>query len=376
MNFDFTEKEQKLFKELQDIMTGLAGEAKLEEKDPGRSEMLVRKALNRLAKTAYLKLGTIKDEDAGGLCAMMGAMETVSSYSQSLFLSIEMSARLFGRIISAFGTGEQKKRWLSPVLSGEAVGSVALSEKAMNIDNEPMTAAGVRENGFVRINAEKSYVINGPVADFTAVVGIMDNKSAIFIVEKGAGGLIPGKRLDMVGFDGAAVSGLTLDNCIISEDSVIGPFEDKSVLTTLKLWENQILIGSSLGMMKSSFESARIYAKTHKTGGKPAIAYQEVGFKLAEMLTLFQTSQLFAYRAAWAAEAKNRETEILTYCAKVFCTEAAEKISGWALQILSGAGYISGNPAEIAFRCSKYNQIAGTSTEISRVKIGDAALGA
>ncbi|RPJ11046.1 MAG: acyl-CoA dehydrogenase [Desulfobacteraceae bacterium] len=118
MNFDFTEKEQNLFKELQDIMTGLAGEAKLEEKDPGRSEILVRKALNRLAKTAYLKLGTIKDEDAGGLCAMMGAMETVSSYSQSLFLSIEMSARLFGRIISAFGTGEQMKRWLSPVLSG------------------------------------------------------------------------------------------------------------------------------------------------------------------------------------------------------------------------------------------------------------------
>ncbi|RPJ11045.1 MAG: hypothetical protein EHM30_15090, partial [Desulfobacteraceae bacterium] len=99
----------------------------------------------------------------------------------------------------------------------------------MNIDNEPMTAAGVRENGFVRINAEKSYVINGPVADFTAVVGIMDNKPAIFIVEKGAGGLIPGKRLDMVGFDGAAVSGLTLDNCLISEDSVIGPFDDKSV---------------------------------------------------------------------------------------------------------------------------------------------------
>ena len=79
---------------------------------------------------------------------------------------------------------------------------------------------------------------------------------------------------------------------------------------------------------------------------------------------------------AWAAEAENRELEVLAYCAKVFCTEAAEKISGWALQILSGAGYISGNPAERAFRCSKYNQIAGTSTEISRVKIGDAALGA
>jgi alkylation response protein AidB-like acyl-CoA dehydrogenase len=375
MNFDFTDNEHKLFKNLQDIMIGLTGKDDFEEKDPVKSEQLIRKALCHLSKSAYLKFGIANDEETGGLCTMMGAMEIVSSFSQSLFLSIEMSTRLFGRIISTFGSEEQKNRWLSPVLSGKAIGAVALSEKAMNIENDPMTAAGIRENGFIKVCGEKSYVINGPVADFTAVAGIMENKPALFIIEKEAKGLIPGKRIETIGYNGAAISGLTLENCLINEDQVIGPFEDKSVLTTLRLWENQILIGASLGMMKSSFESAKIYAKSHKTGGKPIIAYQEVGFKLAEMLTLLQTSQLFAYRAVWAAEKKNRDAEILTYCAKVFCTEAAEKISGWALQILSGAGYISGNPAERAFRCSKYGQIAGTSTEISRVKIGDAALG-
>ena len=376
MNFDFTQQEQNLFRGIKDIMTELAGDGRLEEKDPVNAEKTVRNALIRLGKTSYLKLGIIKDDDIPGLCAMMGAMEIVSSFSQSLFLSVEMSTRLFGRIISAFGNEEQKNRWLSPVLSGKAIGAVALSEKAMNIDNDPMAASGIWENGFVKVNGEKSYVVNGPAADFTAVAGMMENKPALFIVEKGIKGLMPGKRLETIGFDGALISGLTLDNCRINEDQVIGPFEDKSILTTLRLWENQILIGSSLGMMKSSFESARAYAKTHKTGGKPVIAYQEVGFKLAEMLTLFQTSQLFAYRTACSAEGKNREAEVLTYCAKVFCTEAAEKVSGWALQILSGAGYISGNPAERAYRCAKYNQIAGTSTEISRVKIGDAAIGA
>lgn len=376
MNFDFTQQELKLFKEINDIMLELAGERTLEEKDPLSAESLVREALDRLAKTSYLKLGIVQSKDVPGLCAMMGAMEIVSSCSQSIYLSIEMSARLFGRIISTFGNEEQKERWLSPVLSGKAIGAVALSEKTMNIDNDPMATTGVKENGFIKISGAKNYVINGTVADLMAVAGTMENKPALFIIEKGIKGLIPGKRLETMGFDGALISGLTLENCQINEDRVIGPFEDRSILTTLRIWENQIILGSCLGMMKSSFESARAYAKTHKTGGKPIIAYQEVGFKLAEMLTLFQTSQLFAYRAVCAAEGKNREAEVLTYCAKVFCTEAAEKVSGWALQILSGEGYISGNPAERAFRCAKYNQIAGTSTEIARVKIGDAAIGA
>jgi alkylation response protein AidB-like acyl-CoA dehydrogenase len=302
-------------------------------------------------------------------------MEIVSSFSQSLYLSVEMSTRLFGRIINTFGNEEQKNKWFSPVLSGKKLGAVALSEKSMNIDNDPMATTGIRENATIRISGTKNYVINGPVADFTAVAGIIESKPAIFIVEKGAAGLIPGKSLVTMGYDGLSVSGLTLDECRIKECDVIGPFEDNSAFDTLKMWENQILVGGSLGMMKSSFESAKAYAKTHRTGGKPIIAYQEVAFKLAEMLTLFQTSQLFAYRAAWAADAKSRESEVLTYCAKVFCTEAAEKVSGSALQILSGEGYLSGNAAERAYRCSKYGQIAGTSTEIARVKIGNAALG-
>jgi len=376
MNFDFTQQDLMLFKEINDIMLGLAGERTLEEKNPLSAESLVRKALGRLGNSSYLKLGIVKDEDIPGLCAMMGAMEIVSSHSPSIYLSIEMSTRLFGRIISTFGNEEQKNKWLSPVLSGKAIGAVALSEKAMNIDNDLMAATGIRENGFVKVKGEKSYVVNGPVADFTAVAGMMENKPALFIIEKGTKGLILGKRLETIGFDGTVFSGLTIENCRINEDQVIGPFGDKSILNTLRIWENQIILGSCLGMMKSSFESARTYAKTHKTGGKPIIAYQEVGFRLAEMLTLFQTSQLFAYRAVSAAEGKNREAEVLTYCAKVFCSEAAEKVSGWALQILSGEGYISGNPAERAYRCAKYNQIAGTSTEISRVKIGDAATGA
>jgi len=116
------------------------------------------------------------------------------------------------------------------------------------------------------------------------------------------------------------------------------------------------------------------YAKNHKSGNKPIIAYQEVGFKLAEMLTLLQTAQLLAYRAAWMAETVNRETSSLAHCAKVFCAESAEEVASQALQILGGHGYIGRNPVEEGYRNAKYLQIAGTSTEISRMKIADGVL--
>jgi alkylation response protein AidB-like acyl-CoA dehydrogenase len=252
---------------------------------------------------------------------------------------------------------------------------VALSEDSLNVDNDPLKTTGIFDGDFLNITGDKTYVVNGPVADQVAVAGLMNGRLALFIIDQRSGGLAAGEPFSTLGYGGTAISRISLNNCRISMDQVIGPFEDRSVLDTLRLWENQILLGASLGLMKAAFESARDYAKTHRSGGKPIIAYQEVAFKLSEMLTLLQTSQLFAYRAAWTLETSPKEAESLMWCAKVFCTEAAEKVSGYSLQILAGSGFISGNPSEIAYRCAKYGQIAGTSTEISRVKIGDAALG-
>jgi alkylation response protein AidB-like acyl-CoA dehydrogenase len=286
-----------------------------------------------------------------------------------------MSTRLFGSIVAAWGNNEQKKRWLAPLMKGQFLGAVALSEDSLNVDNDPLKTTGTQDGDFFSITGDKTYVINGPVADWLAVAGLLNGRLALFIIENGTGGISTGKPFSTLGYDGASISRISLRNCRISMDQVIGPFEDRCALDTLRLWENQILLGASLGLMMAAFESARDYAKSHKSGGKPIIAYQEVAFKLSEMLTLQQASQLFAYRTAWTLETSPKEAESLMWCAKVFCTEAAEKVSGYSLQILAGSGFISGNPSETAYRCAKYGQIAGTSTEISRVKIGDAALG-
>jgi alkylation response protein AidB-like acyl-CoA dehydrogenase len=370
MNFDFSFAEQALFKDIQDRMKEFAKEKNLETRDISR----IKDALAILGKTPYLKLGLDTPEGFGGV-SLMGAMETLATLSPSLYLSVEMSTRLFGGIVATWGNDKQKARWLAPLMKGQFLGAVAICEDSLNVDNDPLKTTGIQDGDFLSITGDKTYVINGPVADWFAVAGLMNGRLSLFIIENGADGLSTGKPFSTLGYEGSAISRISFRDCRISMDQLIGPFEDRSVLDTLRLWENQILLGASLGLMKTSFESARDYAKTHRSGGKPIIAYQEVAFKLSEMLTLQQTSQLFAYRTAWTLETNPKEAESLMWCAKVFCTEATEKVSGYSLQILAGAGFISGNPSEIAYRCAKYGQIAGTSTEISRVKIGDAALG-
>jgi alkylation response protein AidB-like acyl-CoA dehydrogenase len=371
MNFDFSETEQNFLKNLTETTDSWAQSPDFENPDLSRAEDRIRLALSHLNNSPYLN-PTATDI---GASARMTGMEILAAHSPSLYLSVEMGFRLFGRMISEWGAPEQKAAWLSSIINGQTIGAVALSESAMNVDNEPLKTTGTLQGDDVVVTGSKSIVINAPIADWFAVVGRMGDRHAVFLVQKESLGLTIGNRLQTLGFNAAAISGIELSDCRIPLSQVIFPVDSGNMLNHIRLWENQSLLGCCNGLMKAAYEEAKHHAKTHKSGGRPVIAYQEVGFKLSEMLTLLQTSQLLAARTAWTMETNRSEAESLMWCAKVFCAEAAEKVTGNALQILSGTGYVSGNASERAYRCAKFCQIAGTSTEISRVKIGDTALG-
>ncbi len=375
MNFDFNAKEQAFFDEIKKEIEQYAEGRNLEQGPPEQIRQNIVDALALLKNTPYLKFGIEKINEMGEMIPLLKAMETIAGVSPSLLLSLETSTRLFGRILSAWGSEKQKSMCLTQLLDGKLIGAVALSEDTMNVENDDLQTHGVSDGNTIIVNGRKNYVVNGPIADWIAVVGKIADDQAIFLVEKGTEGLIMEDRLSTLGYEGAAISSLCLDNCRIPSDHVIQLSANKKTLSVLRQWENQIIMGCSLGIIHSAYDAAKNFAKTHKTGGKPIIAYQEVGFKLSEMLTLLQTAQLFTYRSVWTYEHQSEKSDALTNCAKVFVTEAAENVAGNALQILSGTGYLSGNAAERAFRCAKYGQIAGVSTEIARVKIGDDALG-
>jgi len=373
LDFDYSETQRDLSEKVKGVFDtdSEASFAKLESGDDDVIRIEVSKYLKTLGQVGYLTLGLENGKDTVGLVA---AQESLATISPSLFLSVEVNARIFGRLIAVYGTADQKRKFLPGLKKGRVIGAVALSEGGMNIENNPLYTAGVPfDDGFL-VTGEKNYVVNASIADWIAIAGKVKENIVFFLIKKGSEGLSIGQRLSTLGYNGTAISAISLENCPALSKYVIGPFEGEEPLKTIRTWENQILTAGSLGLMHRCYTTSLSYAKNHKSGNKPIIAYQEVGFKLAEMLTLLQTAQLLAYRAAWMAETKDRETSVVAYCAKVFCAESAEEIASQALQILGGHGYIGRNPAEEGYRNAKYLQIAGTSTEISRMKIADGVL--
>ena len=373
MNFDYSETQRNLCEKVKGVFDTdtEASFAKLESGDDDAIRIVVSKYLKTLGQVGYLTRGLENGKDTVGLVA---AQESLARISPSLFLSVEVNARIFGRLIAVYGTADQKSQFLPDLKEGRLIGTVALSEGGMNIENNPLHTAGVQVGDSFLVTGEKNHVVNAPIADWIAIAGKMKEKIVFFVIKNRSKGLSIGQRLPTMGYNGMAISTISLENCSALSKYVIGPFEGEAPLKTIRTWEDQILTAGSLGLMHRCYTTALSYAKNHTSGNKPIIAYQEVGFKLAEMLTLLQTAQLLAYRAAWMAETNNRETNVVAYCAKVFCAESAEEVASQALQILGVHGYIDGNPAEEGYRNAKYLQIAGTSTEISRMKIADGVL--
>lgn len=375
MNFDIGEEEKNLCERIKRLFT-VDGGADLIHLENDQPEVVRRATLRwaaSLAEAGYLAPGVLNGRNSVSLVVMQ---ESLAALAPSLFLSVEVSTRIFGRLVAVYGTSEQKDGILSNLTSGRIIGTAALSEEGMNIENPPLATTGVSSAEEFRVSGSKSHVVNGPIADWIAAAGTIDGETgtSFFLIDKSRKGLVTGNRLATLGYTGAAISPVHFEGCPVPSHHVIRPEDGSDALKMVRLWEDQVLTAATLGLMRRSFDVAVTYAKTHRSGGKPIIAYQEVGFKLAEMLTLFQTAQLLAYRAAWMSESGDREADALAHCAKVFCAEAAEKIASESLQILGGTGYILGNPAEAGYRDAKYLQIAGTSTEISRMKIGDAVL--
>jgi alkylation response protein AidB-like acyl-CoA dehydrogenase len=362
MNFDFSETQKILCEKVKGVFDtdSKANLAKLGSGDDNMIRIVVSQWLKTLGQVGYLTLGLENGKEAVGLVA---AQESLAKISPSLFLSVDVNARIFGRLIAIYGTLDQKSQLLPALKEGRLIGTVALSEGGMNIENNPLNTTGVPVGDGFLVTGAKCHVVNGPIADWIAIAGKVGKNIVFFLIKKDSEGLSIGQRLPTLGYNGTAISAISLENCPVP----------------LKY----------LGLMQRCYNAALSYAKTHKSGGKPIIAYQEVGFKLAEILTLLQTAQLLAYRAAWMAETAqllayraawmaetgDKEISSLAHCAKVFCTESAEIVASQALQILGGYGYIGGNPAEEGYRSAKYLQIAGTSTEISRMKIADGILG-
>lgn len=380
MNFDLTDPQKMMKKDLAEwLKNELQGSVPQPRKDPANPKEQILAFLKKLERLKfYLPIGIDPKGCQGSPYAealtwvLLG--EELAQASPALFFGIEQDIRIFGWLLARYGSKKQIQELLVPLHQGQIIGALAHRESSGNFPEKEVLTEGQKREAFYKVTGKKYQVINAPVADWLAITGKTDGQWVIFLIKSDQLGLKIGEPLETLGFKNLPMAEVTLDQCLIPKNQVIGPFTHPAFLDELQTRLNLITATASLGILIRSFRGAKKLAGENRGDLKPAMAYQEIRFKLAEMFSLLQTSQWMLYRAAWMLDALTPEAETLAAAAKVFITETAETVAREAMQITGQEGYVTGNEIEECFRDARFGPVAGETSECLRMRIAEDCL--
>ncbi len=380
MNYELTEEQVSIrenFKKFCDNEIKVNADA-LDREDQQVSMKILRENIRKLADLGYLGMG--HEEAYGGtdqdLTSQAIAGEEVARACASTFLSAGASCGLFGVPLRMFGSDEQKAKYLPGIIKGELIGSFGLTEPEAGSDAASIRTTAVKKGDSWILNGTKTFITNGPIADVCLVMAYNDKEAGpaagvtAFLVDKDSPGFSVGKSFDKLGFKGSPTSEIVLEDCEVSDDAVLGETGRGFIQAMQTLEFGRIGMATvSLGIAVACMQEAAKYASERKAFGRLINRYQEISFKLADMMIMTDISRLLIYRACWAKETGNPESAVLASCAKLFASESATQISSWALQVHGGYGYIKEFPIERLYRDAKLGEIGEGTSEIQRVLI-------
>ncbi|MCG3173244.1 MAG: Acyl-CoA dehydrogenase [Myxococcota bacterium] len=290
-----------------------------------------------------------------------------------MVLSMGAHTILCGIPIWKMGTDEQKQKYLPRICSGERIGGFCLTEWSSGSDAASMKTRAVLKGGKYILNGSKMFITNGPVGDQFIVTAVTDpgQKSlgiSAFIVESGFPGFRVGQHLDKLGMRTSPTSELVFEDCEVPVENLLGP-ENMGFVLVAKLilgWERSCLLAPSLGGLEDLIETCTQYALERNQFRRPIARFGAIRRKIAEMKRDLEVARLLLYRVAWMLD--NDKDEILSAAAmaKVFISEAMERHTNQAIQVLGGYGFIKDYEVERMFRDAKVGTIGGGTSEIQR----------
>ena len=379
MNFDVDERQNQLRKALRSLLAEEAeGTRGFNSQNLTDLYQAYRDLLKMLAGSGYLEIGLTPEPAGRSPYADLGtavlAGEALAEVYPDAYLGIEISSRIVGGLFARYGSEALKGRYLVPLLKGEALGTVALSESSSNFQTAKTTTQAVARGEGYLLNGTKKGVINGSLADIIIVPAQLGEQTALFVIQSAQEGVALLEPRSALGYKRIAFTDLAFRNCGVAKEECIGRFESQAIRSELQVKINLAITVSSLGVMHRALFKAKEYGAAAEEGGKPPLAYQEIRFRLAEMFALYQTSQLLAYRAAWMLEQGIAEANTVVDSAKVFITEAAEEVARGSMQIAALDGYLGSNALETGYRDARFGPVAGESSEVLRMRIADDCL--
>jgi isovaleryl-CoA dehydrogenase len=309
------------------------------------------------------------------------AVEEVSRASGAVGLSYGAHSNLCVNQIRRWGSDEQRARYLPKLISGEHVGSLAMSEVGAGSDVVAMKLRADAVPGGFRLNGTKFWITNGTYAD-TLVVYAKTNPEAgsrgitAFLIEKGMAGFSIGQKIDKMGLRGSPTAELVFDDCFVPEEQVMGPLHGGvGVLMSGLDYERVVLAGMQIGLIQACLDVVIPYVRERKQFGKPIGSFQLMQAKVADMYVALQSARAYVYAVARACDAGNT-TRFDAAGAILLASENAFRVAGEAVQALGGAGYTKDWPVERFLRDAKLLDIGAGTNEIRRMLIGRELIGA
>ncbi len=321
---------------------------------------------------------TVEGEFGGselGYLAHVIAMEEISRASGAVGLSYGAHSNLCVNQLRRWGSAEQKAKYLPPLVSGEHLGALAMSEPAAGSDVMGMRTTAVRDGDEYVLNGSKMWITNAPGADVLIAYAKTDPRAgsrgvSAFIIERGTPGLSTPKKLDKLGMRGSDTSEVVFEDCRVPAASRMGE-EGKgaAILMSGLDYERVVLSGGSLGIMAACMDLVMPYVHERKQFGKAIGEFQLMQGKIADMYTTMNASRAYVYSVASACDA-GRTTRFDAAGCILVAAEKATWMAGEAIQALGGNGYINDYAAGRLWRDAKLYEIGAGTSEIRRMLIG------
>jgi isovaleryl-CoA dehydrogenase len=277
--------------------------------------------------------------------------------------------------IHAYGSEDQRKRYLPKLATGEWVGCFGLTEPDAGSDPAGMTTRAVRTASGFRLNGAKMWITNGPDADVLVVYARTDPAAGTrgitaFIVEKGCKGYSTAQKLDKLGMRGSNTCELVFEDCEVPEENVLGtPGQGAEVLMSGLDYERAVLAAGPLGIMQSCLDVVLPFLHQRKQFGQPIGEFQLMQGKLADMYVTASACRAYVYAVGRACDAGN-VTRKDAAGAILFAAERATWMALEAIQCLGGTGYVNDSPTGRLLRDAKLYEIGAGTSEIRRWLIG------
>ncbi|MBP7704130.1 MAG: isovaleryl-CoA dehydrogenase [Caulobacter sp.] len=328
--------------------------------------------------------GITVEEEFGGLglgyLEHVVAMEEISRASASIGLSYGAHSNLCINQIRRWATPEQKQRYLPKLISGEHVGSLAMSEAGSGSDVVSMKLRADRRGDRYILNGTKFWITNAPHADTLVVYAKTSPEEGsrgitAFLIEKGMKGFSVSKKLDKMGMRGSDTAEMVFEDCEVPEENIMGPHNGGvGVLMSGLDYERAVLSAGPLGIMQACLDVVLPYVRDRKQFGKPIGSFQLMQGKVADMYVALNSARAYVYAVARACDA-GKTTRFDAAGAILLASENAMKVANEAIQALGGAGYTREWPVERFLRDAKLYDIGAGTNEIRRFLIGRELVG-